>query len=151
MLIFYLTLCKWRGEGNCPPCSPFPTLCYYSTISPLPSSPPLPQDVYIKIWLLNKGKRTKKWKSSVKQKIPTPVFNESFKFDLGEAANIHDLALELVVMEQDRFSRAVTMGVVYIGMGVPHHTGRQHWQHLIAQPSSRISNWHPILPVSATL
>jgi hypothetical protein len=109
-------------------------------------------DVYIRIWLLNKGKRTKKWKSSVKQKVPTPVFNEPFEFDIkGESSDIHDVTLELIVMEQDRFSRDVTMGVVYIGMGVPHHTGQQHWEQVIAQPGSRISNWHPVLPVTPSL
>ena len=53
-------------------------------------------------------------------------------------------------MEQDRFARSITMGVVYIGTGVPHHTGRQHWEQVITQSGTRISNWHPILPVASS-
>ena len=107
-------------------------------------------DIYIKIWLLHKGKRTKKWKSSVKQNTLTLVFNETLQFDLT-GMNIHDVAMELVVMDRDRFSRDVQMGVVYVGKDVPHHTGKQHWGQVIAQPSVSISNWHPILPVTSSL
>ena len=119
--------------------------CHFFSLSPLHDL----LDVYIKIWLLNKGRRIKKWKSSIKQKIPAPIFNEPFAFDLGsESADFSDIALELVVMEQDRFSRGVTMGVVYIGTSVPHHTGRQHWRQVMSQSGTRISNWHPVLPIS---
>ena len=105
-------------------------------------------DPYVKIWLLKKGRRNQKWKSKVKRNTLIPVFNESFQFDLSEM-NVKEVAMEILMMDYDRFSRNDVVGVVYIGEQVPHDTGRQHWEQLLSQPNTSISSWHSIQPVTS--
>jgi synaptotagmin-1 len=105
-------------------------------------------DPYVKIWLLKKGRRNQKWKSKVKRNTLIPIFNEPFQFDLSEI-NIKDAALEIMMMDYDRFSRNDIVGVIYIGGKVPHDTGRQHWEQLLSHPNTSISSWHTILPITA--
>ena len=92
----------------------------------------------------------KKWKSSIKQNTLTPIFNESFQFEVS-GMHIADVAMEIVVMDNDKLSKDTTTGVVYMGEAVPHHTGRQHWRQILAHPHVHISNWHPILPVDSNM
>lgn len=106
-------------------------------------------DPYVKIWMLHKGRRNQKWKSSVKRNTLIPIFNEGFQFDIS-SMDIRDVALEVLMMDYDRFSRNDVVGVVYLGDNVPHNTGKQHWDQIIAQPNISISNWHTILPITST-
>lgn len=102
-------------------------------------------EIYVKIYLVYKGKRNKQWKSMMKQHKRTVIFNEAFQFDLRQkdAANAH---LELWVMGYDRLTKDVELGKVLIGADVEHETGRQHWRQIIAQPQARISHWHTLTP-----
>ena len=102
-------------------------------------------DPYVKICMLHKGRQTHKWKSSTKRSTLNPIFNEAFLFDIS-GMDIKDIALDVLMMEYDRFSRDSVVGMVYLGHNVPHSTGKQHWDQIIAQPNYSISNWHTILP-----
>ena len=102
-------------------------------------------DPYVKTWMLHKGSRSQKWKSSIKRNTLNPIYNEAFRFDIS-GMDMKDVALEVLMMEYDRFSRDSVVGVVYLGHNVPHSTGKQHWDQIIAQPNYSISNWHTILP-----
>ena len=51
-------------------------------------------DPYIKIHFIYKGKRKKKWKSTVKKNTLTPIFNESFLFEMSRGMNISDVHLK---------------------------------------------------------
>lgn len=83
----------------------------------------------------------------MKRNTLIPIFNESFQFDLSEM-DVKEVALEVLMMDYDRFSRNDVVGVVYIGEQVPHDTGRQHWEQIMSQPNTSISNWHSILPLT---
>ena len=60
-------------------------------------------DPYVKVYLLYRGKRVSKWKSSVKKNTLVATFNEPFQFSI-ESKDINDVKLEFVIMDYDRFS-----------------------------------------------
>ena len=82
------------------------------------------------------------WKSTTKQNNVTLIFNEAFQFDLRQAKDIRQTALDVCVMSYDRFSRDEEIGRVPVGEAADHETGQQHWREIAAQPNSRISHWH---------
>ena len=98
-------------------------------------------DVYVKIYLAYKGKRTKHWRSSTKANIHKLIFNEAFQFDLTHKEIRHS-SLEVCVMSHDRFAKDEELGTVLIGDAVQHETGQQHWRQIVSQPSARVSHWH---------
>ena len=59
-------------------------------------------DPYVKLELLENGKRIKKRKSDVKKRTLNPVFNESFIFDVSKDG-LSQVAILLTVFDYDRF------------------------------------------------
>ncbi len=106
-------------------------------------------DPYVKLYLLHKGVRQAKWKTSVKRNTLTPVFNESFQFDVSQM-ELADVALEAVVMDYDRFSRNDLVGEAFIGDHVLTASGRSHWAEVTSFPCVSVSRWHSILPITSS-
>lgn len=102
-------------------------------------------DPYVKVHLVHKGVRQAKWKTSVKRNSLTPVFNESFQFNISEM-DVSDISLEFVVMDYDRFSRNDLIGVAYVGRHESTLFGHSHWEEVLCSIGVSISRWHPILP-----
>ena len=100
-------------------------------------------DPYIKIYLYHKGSKEAKWKSSVKKKTLVPIYNENFRFDVSDM-EIDFIRLQLVVMDHDVFGRNDMMGIVELGEGTDHPTGRLQWKEMISSPRNAISRWHSI-------
>ena len=101
----------------------------------------------MKVNFIVKGHREDKWKSSIKRHTLVPIFNEMFQFNMSSTDPL-DVALEIYVMDYDRFSRNDAMGVVLIGSNVRQESGVRHWTSVVESPQQSISNWHSILPVS---
>ena len=120
-----------------------------SSITPtFPSSlPPLSTDPYVKVYILHKGKKHDKWKSTIKRNTLLPIFNEPFQFDISNL-NVLDLSLEFVVMDYDRFSKDDLVGQVLVGPNAKDEMGQTHWEELISNPNQPISRWHAIYPAS---
>ena len=101
-------------------------------------------DPYVKIRLFKNGQRNQKWKSTVKRNTLLPIFNESFQFDL-RGMHPKQVVLNILLIDNDRFTQGDVVGMVNIGAMVPHDTGRQHWEQIISQPNTSVEGWHPIL------
>lgn len=100
-------------------------------------------DPYVKIYLLNKGNRQVKWKSSVKKNTLVPIYNEQFQFDVTDM-NIQDIVLDITVIDFDRLGRNDLMGVIKIGSDVEHTTGQQHWNEMLSSQRTPVSRWHSL-------
>ena len=106
-------------------------------------------DPYVKLYLLHRGVRQTKWKTSVKRNTLTPVYNEPFQFDISRM-DITDISLEVIILDYDRFSRNDLVGGFFIGETVQTKSGRLHWAEITSSPHTAISRWHSIQPVSST-
>lgn len=66
-------------------------------------------DPYVKIYLLCNGQRIAKKKTHVKKRTLSPVFNESFAFDIptNEAVgtSLENISLELMLLDWDRVTK----------------------------------------------
>ncbi len=102
-------------------------------------------DPYVKVFLVHKGVRRVKWKSSIKRNTLKPVFNESFEFDVSPV-DVKDVSLEVMVMDYDHFTRNHPIGVVLFGMTESVESGISHWEKVFSSPYVSISHWHSILP-----
>ncbi len=100
----------------------------------------------MKVFLVHKGARQAKWKTSTKRNTLTPVFNESFEFDVSQM-DMDTTGLEVVLMDYDRLSRNDLVGKAFIGGHVSTESGRSHWGEITSDPHTAISHWHSILPV----
>ena len=89
-----------------------------------------------------------KWKSTIKKNTNTPIFNESFHFDLSNT-DIDHVSLEVLVLSHDHFSRSTILGVVTIGSASSDPMGKAHWNEMLASPSQPVSRWHAIIPSRA--
>lgn len=107
-------------------------------------------DPYVKIRLLYRGKKKRKWKSRVIKKTLSPVFNQDFAFDIANM-DIHNITLKLIMKDEDMLSKNDTIGKVEFGDNADHATGRSHWKDMIANPYTRITRWHSLDQHSAAL
>lgn len=67
-------------------------------------------DPYVKIYLLYNGQRIAKKKTHVKKRTLSPVFNESFVFDIpaggsGGGEGLESVSLEFLLLDWDRVTK----------------------------------------------
>lgn len=66
-------------------------------------------DPYVKIYLLYNGQRIAKKKTHIKKRTLSPVFNESFAFDIpnGDSgmSSLDGISLELMLLDWDRVTK----------------------------------------------
>ncbi|EFO27103.1 hypothetical protein LOAG_01372 [Loa loa] len=97
-------------------------------------------DPYIKIYLLYKEQRISKKKSHVKKCTLSPVYNESFVFELPctEEEDLDNVKFEIVVMDWDRLTKNEVMGKCFIG------SSDEHWLQVRSNPRRQIAEWHQL-------
>uniref|UniRef100_A0A0R3RTT2 C2 domain-containing protein n=1 Tax=Elaeophora elaphi TaxID=1147741 RepID=A0A0R3RTT2_9BILA len=97
-------------------------------------------DPYIKIYLLYKQQRISKKKSHVKKCTLSPVYNESFVFELPCTSDkdLENVQFEIVVMDWDRLTKNEMMGKCFIG------PSDEHWLQVRSNPRRQIAEWHQL-------
>ena len=101
-------------------------------------------DPYVKIYLIHKGSRVYKWKSTVKNKTLAPIYNETFQFDVTEM-DMRFVQLELkVINDHDILGSNLLMGTVDLGSKSEHCTGKTHWTEMTSSPCNQICYWHSL-------
>lgn len=97
-------------------------------------------DPYVKLYLIYNGQRISKKKSHVKKRTLSPVYNESFVFELpsSDARDLESVQFEIVVMDWDRVTKNEVMGRCVIG------AESEHWSQVRNNPRRQIAEWHPL-------
>uniref|UniRef100_A0A914ZG97 C2 domain-containing protein n=1 Tax=Parascaris univalens TaxID=6257 RepID=A0A914ZG97_PARUN len=102
-------------------------------------------DPYVKIVLMQGGKRLKKKKTSIKKCTLNPYYNESFSFEVP-FEQIQKVSLMITVMDYDKLGSNDAIGRCLLGCSA---TGAElrHWMDMLASPRRPIAQWHTLGPV----
>ncbi|CAD5213210.1 unnamed protein product [Bursaphelenchus okinawaensis] len=102
-------------------------------------------DPYVKIVLMQGGKRLKKKKTSIKKCTLNPYYNESFSFEVP-FEQIQKVSLMITVMDYDKLGSNDAIGRCILGCS---GTGAElrHWMDMLASPRRPIAQWHTLGPV----
>lgn len=99
-------------------------------------------DPYVKICLIQNGKRLKKKKTSIKKCTLNPYFNESFSFEIP-FEQVPKVNLQVTVVDYDRIGTSEPIGRVVLGMNAQ-GTELRHWSDMLASPRRPIAQWHTL-------
>ncbi|XP_056630251.1 synaptotagmin 1-like isoform X4 [Diorhabda sublineata] len=99
-------------------------------------------DPYVKIALMQNGKRLKKKKTSIKKCTLNPYYNESFTFEVP-FEQIQKVNLQITVVDYDRIGTSEPIGKVVLGYNAS-GTELRHWSDMLASPRRPIAQWHTL-------
>ncbi|KAF3697136.1 Synaptotagmin-1 Synaptotagmin I [Channa argus] len=133
-------------------------------------------DPYVKINLLQNGKRLKKKKTTVKKNTLNPYYNESFSFEIPleqmqarthfirnlpeeQLVSVYTVAppKNLILMKKSKIQAVITV-LDYDKIGKNDAIGKiwvgskstgaglKHWSDMLANPRRPIAQWHPLQP-----
>ena len=98
------------------------------------------EDPYVKVWLLNDGKKVEKKKTAIHQKTLNPTFDETFMFSVP-FDKIRQTSLVVSVMDYDRIGRNDRIGQIILGSkSGPMEV--KHWNEMFAKSRQQVAKWH---------
>lgn len=103
-------------------------------------------DPYVKIYLQYNGQRIAKKKTHVKKRTLSPVFNESFVFDIpaGGGEGLEAVSLEFMLLDWDRVTKNEVIGRLELGGPKCTGTALHHWTEVCNSPRRQIADWHKL-------
>lgn len=99
-------------------------------------------DPYVKIALMQNGKRLKKKKTSIKKCTLNPYYNESFSFEVP-FEQMQKVNLVVTVVDYDRIGTSEPIGKAVLGYNAS-GTELRHWSDMLASPRRPIAQWHTL-------
>merc|ERR1711935_322060 len=102
-------------------------------------------DPYVKISLMQNGKRLKKKKTTIKKNTLNPYYNESFSFEVP-FEQIQKVTLIITVLDYDKVGNNDPIGRIIVGCGAS-GTELRHWSDMLASPRRPIAQWHTLTPI----
>lgn len=100
-------------------------------------------DPYVKIYLLYNNQRIVKKRTHVKKRTTSPVFNESFVFDIPYNEGLENVSLEFQILDYDRVTKNEMIGRLEMGAKVS-GTAQKHWLEVTSSPRRQIAEWHKL-------
>uniref|UniRef100_A0A8C4FQJ6 Synaptotagmin n=1 Tax=Denticeps clupeoides TaxID=299321 RepID=A0A8C4FQJ6_9TELE len=97
-------------------------------------------DPYVKIHLVQNGKRQKKKKTTVKKNTLNPYYNESFSFEVP-SEHIEKVQVVVTVLDYDKIGKNDAIGKLFLGLNST-GTEQRHWADMLANPRRPIAQWH---------
>ncbi|XP_059078950.1 synaptotagmin 1-like isoform X2 [Tigriopus californicus] len=105
-------------------------------------------DPYVKIALMQNGKRLRKKKTSIKKCTLNPYYNESFSFEVP-FEHIQKVQLLVTVVDYDRVGASEPIGQVLLGCDTKGPELR-HWSDMLATPRRPVAQWHTLKAIKGT-
>jgi len=97
-------------------------------------------DPYVKIWLIQNGKRVEKKKTAIFKRTLNPEFGETLLFNVP-IDQVRYTVLEVHVMDFDRFSCNEEIGRIVLGSkSGPNEV--KHWNEMLAKTKQQTTRWH---------
>ncbi|CAH0553645.1 unnamed protein product [Brassicogethes aeneus] len=102
-------------------------------------------DPYVKIYLQYNGQRIAKKKTHVKKRTLSPVFNESFVFDIPSGGEgLDQVSLEFLLLDWDRVTKNEVIGRLELGGPKCNGSALHHWNEVCNSPRRQIADWHKL-------
>ncbi|KAK0093455.1 hypothetical protein PV326_013482 [Microctonus aethiopoides] len=102
-------------------------------------------DPYVKIYLLYDSQRIAKKKTHVKKRTLSPVFNESFVFDIPNGTDgLANISLEFMLLDWDRVTKNEVIGRLELGGAKCQGSALNHWNEVCSSPRRQIADWHKL-------
>ncbi|CAI4228278.1 unnamed protein product [Auanema sp. JU1783] len=103
-------------------------------------------DPYVKLWLVQQGNKLEKRKTAVKPQTLTPIFNESFAFNVPPREILEkEVNLVVTVMDYDLVGANDEIGHAIVG-NLGGDSGMKQWHDVIHHPEQPIAVWHKLSP-----
>ncbi|XP_077453435.1 synaptotagmin-12 [Stigmatopora argus] len=99
-------------------------------------------DPFVKVYLLQDGRKISKKKTSTKRDDTNPIFNEAMIFSVPSLV-LQELSLRVTVAETSEDGRGENLGHVIIGPEAG-GMGITHWNQMLATLRKPVSMWHPL-------
>ncbi|XP_072291141.1 synaptotagmin-12 [Eucyclogobius newberryi] len=99
-------------------------------------------DPFVKVYLLQDGRKISKKKTSTKRDDTNPIFNEAMIFSVPSLV-LQELSLRVTVAEATDDGRGENLGHVIIGPEAS-GIGITHWNQMLATLRKPVSMWHPL-------
>lgn len=103
-------------------------------------------DPYVKIALMQNGKRLRKKKTSIKKFTLNPYYNESLTFEVPFEW-IQSVSLLITVVDYDRVGGNEPIGCVEVGCSSTRGELR-HWSDMLANPRRPVAKWHTLKEIT---
>lgn len=102
-------------------------------------------DPYVKIYLLYNSQRIAKKKTHVKKRTLSPVFNESFVFEIPNGSDgLTNVSLEFMLLDWDRVTKNEVIGRLELGGAKCQGSALNHWNEVCSSPRRQIADWHKL-------
>ncbi|XP_016009745.1 synaptotagmin-5 isoform X4 [Rousettus aegyptiacus] len=102
-------------------------------------------DPYVKVHLLQGGKKVRKKKTTIKKNTLNPYYNEAFSFEVP-CDQVQNVQVELTVLDYDKLGKNEAIGRVAVGAAAG-GAGLRHWADMLANPRRPIAQWHSLRPL----
>jgi len=97
-------------------------------------------DPYVKVWLMQNGRRVEKKKTAVLKRTLNPQFNDTLLFHVP-IQQVRATSLAIHVMDFDRIGRNEEIGRIVLGpRSGPNE--KRHWNEMLARPKLPVTTWH---------
>ncbi|XP_048578411.1 synaptotagmin-1-like isoform X2 [Nematostella vectensis] len=99
-------------------------------------------DPYVKIALVQEGRKIKKKKTTVKKRTLNPYYNETFTFTVA-FEKIEQTSLIISVLDYDRVGKSEMIGKCVVGE-LSSGADLRHWADMLASPRRSVAQWHTL-------